>query len=362
MGTIEHNERPSYVALVTGAGGFIGGHLSKMLNEKMRIPVVLADIKPSLDTWWQVPENTTHLCYGYDLKNPITCHNVVGQAISLSMQYGDVPIRIFNLACNMGGMGFIELNKLECMLSSLITTNMLVAAADCSARNGPDADRIDVFVQTSSACAYAAQHQTTHDRGEMIPLAEHMAYPADPEDGYGWEKLFGERMCRHFMEDRGLKTRVVRIHNCYGPHGSWRNGREKAPAAICRKIAYSKLIQQNFIDVWGNGKQMRSYTYIDDIILGLFKIAESTIYYPINLGSNETVNVNQLINRVEKIAEWHVQRQYDVTKPQGVRGRTSDNTRILSELGWEPTTTLQYGLEKTYEWIEREVKKATSQT
>ncbi len=246
---------------------------------------------------------------------------------------------VYNLAADMGGMGFIEANKARCMLSVLINTHLLQSAR----RHG-----VERYFFSSSACVYAADKQLTPD---IAPLKESDAYPAEPEDGYGWEKLFSERMCRHFTEDFGLTTRVARYHNVYGPHGTWTGGREKAPAAICRKVAEAKISGDHEIEIWGDGEQTRSFMYIDDCVEGTRKIMDSDIDVPINLGSSEMVTINGLVDIVEEIAGIKVTRRYDLDAPKGVRGRNSDNTMILERLGWEPSITLRDGLEQTYRWI-----------
>jgi nucleoside-diphosphate-sugar epimerase len=246
---------------------------------------------------------------------------------------------VYNLAADMGGMGFIEKNKALCMLSVLINTHMLQASLQHGTRR---------FFFSSSACVYAADKQTDpHNPG----LMESDAYPAMPEDGYGWEKLFSERMCRHFREDFGLYTRVARYHNVYGPEGTWRGGREKAPAAICRKVAEAQVSGRHEIEIWGDGDQTRSFMYVDDCVHGSKTILASDVWEPINLGSSEMVTINQLVDIVEDIAGVTLDRRYDLSAPKGVRGRNSDNARILAELGWEPSITLRTGLERTYAWI-----------
>ena len=239
----------------------------------------------------------------------------------------------------MGGMGFIEANKARCMLSVLINTHMLQAAQEQGVKR---------YFFSSSACVYAADKQLIP---EIAPLEESDAYPADPEDGYGWEKLFSERMCRHFMEDFGLNVRVARYHNVYGPNGTWTGGREKAPAAICRKVAEAKLSDRREIEIWGDGKQTRSFMYIDDCIEGTLRIMASEIEAPINLGSQQMVTINELVDVVEDIAGIKVTRRYNLDAPKGVRGRNSDNAMIRARLGWEPSTPLRAGLENTYRWI-----------
>jgi nucleoside-diphosphate-sugar epimerase len=252
---------------------------------------------------------------------------------------------VYNLAADMGGMGFIENNRALCMLSVLINTHLLMGAKENGVRR---------YFYASSACVYAAGKQ---DSPDIEPLKEADAYPAMPEDGYGWEKLFSERMCRHFYEDFGLETRVARYHNVYGPHGTWDGGREKAPAAICRKIAQAKISGNHEIEVWGDGQQTRSFMYVDDCIYGTQMITEGPPVEPINLGSSELVTINQLVDIVEEIAGIKVERKYNLDAPQGVRGRNSDNTLIKAKYGWEPSIKLRDGLEKTYNWIFKQVER-----
>jgi nucleoside-diphosphate-sugar epimerase len=253
--------------------------------------------------------------------------------------------RVYNFAADMGGMGFIESNKALCMLSVVINTHLLEAALDSG---------VGRYFFSSSACVYAAGKQ---DSSDVAPLREEDAYPAMPEDGYGWEKLFSERMCRHFNEDFGLPTRVARYHNIYGPMGTYDGGREKAPAAICRKVAQAKLSGRHEIDIWGDGQQTRSFTYIDDCLYGTRALMESEIAEPLNIGSRELVSINGLVSMVEQIARVHLKRSYDLSAPQGVRGRNSDNTRIIELLAWEPKTSLMDGLEQTYRWIYEQLMK-----
>ena len=311
-------------AVVTGAGGFIAGHLVVELL-KMGYQVRAADKKP-LNRWYQVSENADNLVLDLNIRD--NCYRVVNG-------YHEV----FNLAADMGGMGFIETHKADCMLSVLINTNMLMAARDCG---------IERYFYSSSACVYNGDKQTDTDNPG---LKESDAYPALAEDGYGWEKLFSERMCRHFKEDYGIITRVARFHNVYGPCGTWDGGREKAPAAICRKVIDKELNGVNEIVIWGDGKQTRSFMYIDDCIKGIIKIMYSNIEEPINLGSSEMVSVNQLVDIVEDIAGYRLTRIYDPGAPKGVRGRNSDNTLIRKYLNWEPSISLKEGLGKTYKWI-----------
>ncbi|MDT4894104.1 MAG: GDP-D-mannose 3, 5-epimerase, partial [Pseudonocardiales bacterium] len=249
-------------------------------------------------------------------------------------------------AADMGGMGFIETHRAECMLSVLINTHLLMAAKDHGAER---------FFYASSACVYAAGKQ---DRVEVEPLKEEDAYPAMPEDGYGWEKLFSERMARHYYEDHGVQTRVARYHNVYGEHGTWTGGREKAPAAICRKVATAAITGEKVIPIWGDGHQTRSFMYIDDCVYGTQMITAADSPEPVNLGSAELVSINQLVDIVEGIGGVTLQREYDLSAPQGVRGRSSDNSEILARYGWEPSTTLADGLERTYRWVYDEVKKS----
>ena len=319
--------------LVTGAGGFIGGHLVKsMLEQGHKVRAV--DKKPQWQWYQRFPaaENLT-----LNLEDKDACVQAVNGTDW-----------IYNLAADMGGMGFIELNKGLCMLSVLINTHMLMAARHCGATR---------LFYSSSACVYAGYKQKETDNPG---LKEEDAYPADPEDGYGWEKLFSERMCRHFMEDFGLQTRVARYHNVYGPHGTFDGGREKAPAAICRKVIAAKMGGAKEIEIWGDGLQTRSFQYIDDCLHGTQSIMESGIIEPINLGSAEMVSINQLVDLVEDIAGIKLKRSYKLDAPKGVRGRSSDNTLIKEKLGWEPSVTLRTGLEKTYVWILDQMKSGNS--
>ncbi len=315
--------------VVCGAGGFIGGHLvESMLADGVDV-IRAVDVKP-LDEWYQSSQDVENLAL--DLKDKESCLTAAAGA--------EV---IFQLAADMGGMGFIENNKALCMLSVLINTHMLMAARDMG---------VERFFYSSSACVYNGEKQTSPD---VVALKEEDAYPALPEDGYGWEKLFSERMCRHFEEDFGIECRVARYHNVYGPLGTWTGGREKAPAAICRKVIEAIHSGSGQIEIWGDGKQTRSFMYIDDCTFGTRMIAESDIRVPINLGSNELVTINQLVDIVEEIAGVRLKRNYNLTAPKGVNGRNSDNTKILKELNWEPSIKLREGLAKTYAWIESEM-------
>jgi GDP-D-mannose 3', 5'-epimerase len=321
-------------AVVCGAGGFIGGHLVKSLLENGVDVIRAVDVKP-LSEWYQVTEGVENL--SLDLKDQASCH-VAAKGTSL----------VYQLAADMGGMGFIENNKALCMLSVLTNTHMLIAAKDAGVKR---------FFYSSSACVYNGEKQTNPD---VVALKESDAYPALPEDGYGWEKLFSERMCRHFEEDFGMVARVARYHNVYGPHGTWNGGREKAPAAICRKVIEAKRSGKHEIEIWGNGHQTRSFMYIDDCVLGTQRIMASEIDEPINLGSSELVTINQLVDIVEDIAGVKLERKYNLTAPKGVNGRNSDNTLILDRLSWEPSTRLRDGMETTYRWIEGEIERGAS--
>ena len=315
--------------LVTGAGGFIGGHLVNDLMAEGH-EVVCADIKPE-EYWFQYFSKNKN--YSFDLKDYDNCLKATQDVDG-----------VYNMACNMGGMGFIENNKAECMLSVLINTNLLRA---CVVNN------VKKYFFSSSACVYNAEKQK---KIFIDGLKESDAYPAEPEDGYGWEKLFSERMCRHFTEDFGLQTRVIRYHNVYGPLGTYDGGREKAPAALSRKIALAKMNNEKEIEVWGDGEQTRSFMYIDDCLVGTKKIFNSQLTDVYNLGSSEQVSINQLIDIIEQIADFKVERKYLLDKPKGVRGRSSDNTKIKSDLGWEPSIKLIDGLSKTYKWINEQIK------
>jgi GDP-D-mannose 3',5'-epimerase len=317
--------RADDLILVTGAGGFIGGHLVAELRRLGYRRIRAVDVKP-LEYWYQRFAEFENV--SSDLKNPVVCEHACAGA-----RY------VFNLAADMGGMGFIETHKAECMLSVLINTNLLMAARR---------HRVQRFFFASSACVYAAEKQTQTD---VTALREEDAYPAMPEDGYGWEKLFSERMCRHFREDFGIVTRIARFHNVYGPLGTFAGGREKAPAAICRKVAEAKATNSKQIEIWGDGQQTRSFMYIEDCIAGLLSLMASDFHDPINIGSAELVSINRLVDLVEEIANIRLERRYDLTKPTGVRGRNSDNSLIRHVLNWEPSISLRDGLEKTYAWI-----------
>jgi nucleoside-diphosphate-sugar epimerase len=315
--------------LVCGAGGFIGGHLVNTLLAHGAAGVRAVDIKP-FSEWQQL--------------NPAVENQVLDlQTLEGCRRAAAGMEGVFQLAADMGGMGFIESNKALCMLSVLTNTHMLMAARAAGVKR---------FFYSSSACVYNAEKQMSP---EVVALKEEDAYPAMPEDGYGWEKLFSERMCRHFFEDFGLECRIARFHNVYGPKGTYTGGREKAPAAIGRKVLEAKLSGHDEIEIWGDGRQTRSFMYIDDCTRGIVEIFESEITEPINLGSSELVTINQLVDIAEEIAGVKLKRLYDLSAPRGVNGRNSDNTLIRKYLGWEPSTLLRDGMIKTMAWIEQQM-------
>ena len=321
--------------LVCGAGGFIGGHLVSHLIKEGNSEIICVDIKPK-NFWFQLNHNLEN--YSLDLKDYESAIKV-----SQGVNY------VFNFACNMGGMGFIENNKAECMMSVLVNTNLLRAAIKNNCKK---------FFFSSSACVYNSSKQ---DKTFVKGLREEDAYPADPEDGYGWEKLFSERMCRHFSEDFGLETRVVRYHNIYGPIGTFDGGREKAPAALCRKILHAKINNDNKIQVWGDGKQTRTFLYIDDCIEGTLRLFESDYSGPVNIGSDEQVSINQMIEIIEKISGIEsLEKEYQLDKPKGVRGRSSNNDLVKKILNWSYKIKLKDGLKNTYDWISSETNKTGS--
>ncbi len=320
--------------LIAGAGGFIGGHLAKNLLEEGH-DVVRADQKPLVD-WFQINEDCEN--YSLDLKDYDNCLKV-----TKNVEY------IYNMACNMGGMGFIENNKAECMLSVLVNTNLLRTALK---------NDVKKYFFSSSACVYNASKQS---QSFIDGLKETDAYPADPEDGYGWEKLFSERMCRHFMEDYGIEVRIARYHNIYGPYGTYDGGREKAPAALCRKVIIAKKENKNKIEVWGDGKQTRTFLYVDDCIEGTLRLFQSDYSEPVNIGSDEQVSINQMIEIIENFAKAKkLERIYQLDKPKGVRGRSSNNDLVKKVLKWSYRIKLNEGLRKTYDWISAEINKKGS--
>ena len=320
----------SKTILVCGAGGFIGGHLVADLRRQGHT-VRAVDQKPIGD-WYQRFDDVESLQLDVSLLD--ACDRAVAGCGT-----------VYNLAADMGGMGFIELNKALCMLSVLINTHLLMAAR----KHG-----VERFFFSSSACVYNADKQRNEN---VTALKEEDAYPGLPEDGYGWEKLFSERMCRHFREDFGIATRVARYHNVYGPNGTYDGGREKAPAAVCRKVIGAKQSGKHEIEIWGNGQQTRSFMFIDDCVKGSQMLLNSDFVEPINIGSSELVSINQLVDMVEDIAGVKLKRNYNLGAPKGVNGRNSDNALIQKVFGWEPSTKLRAGMEITYRWIHDEMVK-----
>ena len=318
--------------VVCGGGGFIGGHLVGDLLRQGWTKIRSVDIKP-FDEWYQRFDDVENV--QLDLQDKAACERALNGAKV-----------VYNLAADMGGMGFIENNKALCMLSVLINTHLCMAAKEAG---------VERYFYASSACVYNGEKQKDEN---VTALKEEDAYPALPEDGYGWEKLFSERMCRHFREDFGLQTRVARYHNVYGPFGTYDGGREKAPAAICRKVIQAKLSGKPEIEIWGDGKQTRSFMYISDCLKGTQMLLWSDVIEPINIGSSELVSINQLVDIVEEIAGIKLKRSYNLSAPKGVNGRNSDNTLIKKVLDWEPNTRLRDGMEKTYRWIYDEMTKS----
>jgi len=321
--------------LVVGAGGFIGGHLTNRLLKDGN-SLIAADIKPK-EYWFQDFEDAENH-YLMDMKDINNCREVTKK-----IDY------VFNMACNMGGMGFIENNKAECMQSVLINTNLLISCRE---------NEIKKYFFSSSACAY---NKTKQQEVFIEGLKEEDVYPADPEDGYGWEKLFSERMCKHFMEDYGIPVRVARYHNIYGPYGTFDGGREKAPAALCRKVIKAKKNNEIKIEVWGDGMQTRTFLYVDDCIEGTLRLFESDYSEPVNIGSDEQVSINQMIEIIEDISGIKkLERVYQLDKPKGVRGRSSNNDLVKEVLNWSFKIKLKEGLKKTYDWISAETSKEGS--
>lgn len=317
--------------LVAGAGGFIGGELVNFLRKNSNLKIRAVDRKP-ISEWYQKFDDVENL--SLDLQREDNCYVAA-----------ENTKEIYNLAADMGGMGFIEHNKALCMLSVLTNTHLLLAAKD---------NKTEKFFFSSSACVYNGDKQKDPN---ITSLKEEDAYPALAEDGYGWEKLFSERMCRHFYEDYSLETRIARYHNVYGPYGTWDGGREKAPAAICRKVIKAKITGDHEIEIWGDGNQTRSFMYIDDCIKGSTMLMHSNFRDPINIGSSQKVTINQLVDIAEKIAGIKLKRKYKFDAPKGVNGRNSDNTLILNKFNWEPSISLETGLEKTYKWIYDQINK-----
>jgi len=323
------------LVVVCGAGGFIGGHLVGQLLSQGYTSIRAIDIKGQ-ERWYQRFPQVENLVL--DLQELGACRQATRDAGW-----------VYNLACDMGGMGFIENNRALCMLSVLINTHLLKASLEAGVQR---------YFYSSSACVYAHDKQTDPS---ITGLREADAYPAMPEDGYGWEKLFSERMCRHFTEDFGLVTRVARFHNVYGPHGTFDGGREKAPAAMCRKVIEAQTMGTNAIEIWGSGEQTRSFMYIDDCLHGIEAIMQSeNITVPINLGSDEKVSINQLVDVVESIAGIRLKRSYKLDAPKGVNGRNSENSLIKERLGWAPSISLRDGMERTYAWIHDQMKSGSA--
>jgi nucleoside-diphosphate-sugar epimerase len=313
------------LVVVAGAGGFIGGHLVAGLQRRGFNRIRAVDSKP-IGQWHQRPPDVEYV--QADLRPAEACYRATEGARF-----------VFNLAADMGGMGFIEYHKADCMLSVLVSTHMLLAARDSG---------VERLFYSSSACVYNAEKQESAD---VVPLREQDAYPALPEDGYGWEKLFSERMCRHFNDEYNLQTRVARYHNVYGPLGTWDGGREKAPAAICRKVAHAKMSGNPEIEIWGDGDQTRSFMFVDDCVEGTLRLMDSEFADPVNIGSDRLVTINELVDIVEEVAGVRLRRTYNHAAPKGVRGRNSDNSLLQGVLHWEPVITLEDGLEQTYKWI-----------
>jgi len=334
--------------VVTGAGGFIGGHLVRELAASGDAVIRAVDKKP-IPEWEQVNRGPKIVNFCLDLSFRKNCERMCNGATE-----------VYNLACDMGGIGFIEFNRSNCMRSVLINTHMLQASYEAG---------VEKYFYSSSACAYPYHAQ---DQYEVAPLKETDVIPANPERGYGWEKLFSEQMCQEFYFEKGLPTFIGRFHNCYGPCGAWKGGREKAPAAICRKVA--EIVQDNLppeIEVWGNGQATRTYMYIDDCIRGIEKIVHcpELVAVPVNLGSTELVSVDELVDMVVEVANMSSRRKlevikkHDLTKPTGVAGRSSDNTLLESKVGWSPKYPLVSGLQTTYDWIchQRMIEKQNGQ-
>ncbi len=324
--------KKSDLIVIAGGGGFIGGSLARYFQEKGFTRIRAADKKP-LGDWYQVHDGVENL--SLDVSQEANCHRVCEGAAE-----------VYNLAADMGGMGFIERFRVQCLRSVLINTHMVEAAWRAGCRR---------YFYSSSACAYNTDLQKDPN---CQALKESDAYPAMAERGYGWEKLISEMFCQEYWAERGLKTFIARFHNVYGPNGTWDGGREKAPAAICRKVIEAKETGKHEIEIWGDGTQTRSFMYIDDCVSGIDRIThcDDLIATPINLGSSELIQVNALVSIAEEIGGVKLKRSYDLGAPKGVAGRNSDNTMIKRVLGWEPTTPFRVGLTKTYAWIEQQYR------
>ena len=316
--------------VITGAGGFIAGSLTRYFHNLGYTRIRAIDRKPLPDWYQRVPGVE---CLSMDLSEKDNC-----------IRAAEGAVEVYNLAADMGGMGFIEHFRVECLRSILVNTNLIEAAYRAGAHR---------YFFSSSACAYNTLLQQDPD---VRALKEADAYPAMAERGYGWEKLMSEMFCQEYWAERGLKTAIARFHNVYGPNGTWDGGREKAPAAICRKVIEAKDTGKHDIVIWGDGHQTRSFMYIDDCTQGIDMImhCDELIATPINLGSSELVSINQLVSHVEEIGGIKLERKYDLNAPRGVAGRNSDNTFIKQVLNWEPTTPFRDGLKKTYAWIEQQ--------
>jgi nucleoside-diphosphate-sugar epimerase len=318
--------------LVTGAGGFIGQHLTRYLKDHgywvRGVDIKEPEFEPTVADEFQFLDLTKR-------------ENCLAATAEIDEVYG--------LAANMGGIGFLEDNRAVIVRDNTLINMQTIEAARL---NG-----VKRYLYTSSACVYPRYLQ---DETNVTPLKEDDVYPADPEDGYGWEKLYMERVCRHYREDFGLETRTVRFHNIFGPLGTYDGGREKSPAAICRKIAQAAEVDE--IEVWGDGQQTRSYCYISDCVEGIHRLMRSDYREPLNVGQDRMISINELVDMVAQIAGKRISKRYDLTKPQGVRGRNSDNTRLRQVLDWEPIVSLEEGLAKTYAWIAEQLNQAASET
>jgi nucleoside-diphosphate-sugar epimerase len=328
------------LVVVTGAGGFIGGALVRYFHDKGFHRIRAVDKKP-LPEWYQRTPGVENLCLDLSFR-----HNCV--------QACEGAVEVYQLAADMGGMGFIERFRVECLRSVLINTHMIEAAYRAGA---------DRYLFSSSACAYNTELQKDYD---SRALKETDAYPAMAERGYGWEKLFSEMVCQEYWAERGLRTFIARLHNVYGPHGTWDGGREKAPAALCRKVIEARDTGSGTVSIWGDGRRTRSFMFIEDCVNGIDMImhCNELVATPINLGSHELISINELLGLIEETAGSKVKRTHDLEAPQGVSGRNSDNTMIKRVLGWEPSTPLRKGLAKTYAWIEEQyaLRKAGKRT